>query len=202
MTIETERLTLRPFDNGDLDIVMKLYSDEEVMEYMPYPVMDREMAQNQLYKNLAGWETSPQIHYEMAVVCRESGEKIGRAEITRNYAEESAMIGWMLVRSAWGKGCATEIADALIAYCFDKLCLHRVYALCHPDNIASWKVMEKCGMRREAHYIRKCRYDKADGVRWEDELEYALLRSERMTGEAKSGRVQTPEENREQERQI
>ena len=174
--IETKRLTLRPFDRDDLDIIMKLYADEEVMEFMPYPVMDQEAAQRLLDRNVAGWAVMPQINYEMAVVCRETGEKIGRAEITRNYAEESAMIGWMLVRSAWGKGYATETADALIRYCFDELRVHRVYALCHPRNTASWKVMEKCGMHKEAHYIRKCRYDKADGVRWEDELEYAIIK--------------------------
>ena len=178
MMIETKRLALRPFGRDDLDIVLKLYGDEEIMEYMPFPVMDREMAQQQLDKNIAGWEADPQVNYEMAVVSRETDEKIGRAEITRNVSEESAMIGWMLVKSAWGKGYATEIAKALIGYCFEELRVHRVYALCHPGNTASWKVMEKCGMRREAHFIKKCRYSKAEGVRWEDELEYAVLRPE------------------------
>ena len=175
--IETKRLLLRPFDCNDLDIIIKIYSDEEIMKYVPFPVMDQEMAQHQLDKNVAGWEVSPQINYEMAVVCKETNEKIGRAEITRNYPEESAMIGWMLIKSAWGKGFASEIADALIGYCFNELQVHRVYALCHPDNTASWKVMEKCGMRKEAHFIQRCRYTKADGIRWEDELEYAVIKT-------------------------
>ena len=174
--IETKRLILRPFDVNDLDIIMALYSDEEIMRYMPFPVMDREMAQCQLNKNVAGWEISPQINYEMAVVCKATGSKIGRAEITRNYSEESAMIGWMLIKSAWGRGYATEIANALVGHCFNELKVHRVYGLCHPDNTGSWKVMENCGMHREAHYIRKCKYTKADGIRWEDELEYAIIR--------------------------
>ena len=176
--IETERLILRPFNCDDLDIIVKLYSDEEIMEYMPLPVLDEETAQKLLNRFAAGWKDTPQIHYEMAVVRRETNEKIGRAEITRNVSEESAMIGWMLVKSAWGKGYATEIAKALIEYCFRELEVHRVYALCHPDNTASWKVMEKCGMHREAHYIQKCKYVKAGKVRWEDELEYALIRQQ------------------------
>ena len=178
MKIETERLTLRPFDSHDLDIIMGLYSDEEIMKYVPFPVMDREMAQALLDRNLAGWNVRPQINYEMAVVCRESGEKLGRAEITRYYEEDSAMVGWMLIKSAWGKGYATEIAGALIGYCFRELQLRRVFALCHPGNIASWKVMEKCGMRREAHFLQKCRYPRVEGDRWEDELVYAILRTE------------------------
>jgi len=175
--IETKRLLLRPFDCSDLDIIMDLYSDEEIMRYMPLPVMDRKMVQHQLDKNVAGWKVSPQINYEMAVICKDTGGKIGRAEITRNYSEESAMIGWMLIKSAWGKGYATEIANALVDYCFNELKVHRVYGLCHPENTASWKVMEKCGMHKEAHYIKKCKYTKADGIRWEDELEYAILRT-------------------------
>ena len=176
--IKTKRLVLRPFDSGDLDIVLALYGDEEILRYMPFPVVDREGAREQLERFSAGWEERPQMHYEMAVVFRETNEKIGRAEITRNHEEDSAMIGWVLIKSAWGQGYATEIAEALIAFCFDELKIHRLYALCHPDNIASWKVMEKCGMHREAHFVRKCRYTKADGDRWEDELEYAILRKE------------------------
>ena len=174
--IETKRLTLRPFNGDDLDIIAKLYSDEEIMAYMPIPVLDKETAQKLLTRFTAGWKDVPQINYEMAVVCKETNEKVGRAEITRHYAEESAMIGWMLIKSAWGRGLAKEIAKALIEYCFEELQVHRVFALCHPDNTASWKVMEKCGMHREAHYIQKCKYVKADGVHWEDELEYALIR--------------------------
>ena len=176
--IETKRLILRPFDGNDLDIIMALYGDEEIMKYMPFPVMDQAMAQDQLDRNVAGWKAEPQVNYEMAVICRETGQKIGRAEITRNYPEESAMIGWMLVKSEWGKGYATEIGKALVEYCFGELKVHRVYGLCHPGNTGSWKTMEKCGMRREAHYIQNRKYTKADGIRWEDELEYAIVITE------------------------
>lgn len=175
MMIKTERLLLRPFDCNDLDIVMELYCDDEIMKYMPYPVLDREGARDLLNRFVTGWEIDPQINYEMAVILRETDETIGRAEITRYFEEDSAMIGWVLKKSAWGKGYATEIANALIKYCFCELQIHRAFALCHPDNTASWKVMEKCGMHREAHFIQKCKYTKADGIRWEDELVYAII---------------------------
>lgn len=174
--IESKRLILRPFDCNDLDIIMGIYSDEEIMKYMPDPVMDKDMAQNRLDKNVAGWEVKPQISYEMAIILKDTNEKIGRAEIIREYSEDSAMIGCLLLKSEWGKGYATEIGNALIDYCFNELQVHRVYGLCHPDNTGSWKTMEKCGMHREAHYIRKRKYTKADGIRWEDELEYAIIK--------------------------
>ncbi len=174
--IESKRLILRPFDCNDLDIIMGIYSDEEIMKYMPDPVMDKEMAQNRLDKNVAGWEVTPQISYEMAIILKDTNEKIGRAEIIREYSEDSAMIGCLLLKSEWGKGYATEIGNALIDYCFNELQVHRVYGLCHPDNTGSWKTMEKCGMHKEAHFIQKRKYTKADGIRWEDELEYAIIR--------------------------
>jgi RimJ/RimL family protein N-acetyltransferase len=176
--IETERLVLRAFNNSDIDIITQLYSNEDIMKFMPSPVMNDKMAQSHLDKIIDDWKVMPQTKYEMAVLEKDCHKKIGRAEITRNYADESAMIGWLLIKSEWGKGYATEITNALIKYCFDTLALHRVYALCHPENFASWHVMEKCGMRREAHYIRKCKYVKAEGIRWEDELEYAITRDE------------------------
>ena len=176
--IETDRFVLRPFELSDIDIVFKIYSDAEIMEYLPVPVMDFDTAQRHLDRIIACWKAIPQVNYEFAVVDKQTNEKIGRAEITRNYPERSVMIGWILLKSAWGRGYATQIAKALIEHCFCKLNVHRVYARCHPDNIGSWRVMEKCGMRREARYIKKCRYEKSDGIRWEDEFEYAILDSE------------------------
>lgn len=176
--IDTERLILRAFDNNDLDIITALYSDEEIMKYMPMPIMDTEQAQQHLNKIVDEWKIVPQTSFEMAVVKKDGQKKVGRSEINLNFKDESAMIGWLLIKSEWGKGFATEITNALIKYCFEVLGVHRVYALCHPDNYASWRVMEKCGMHREAHYIQKCKYVKAEGVRWEDEFEYAIIKSE------------------------
>lgn len=48
--IETERLTMRPFNEDDLDIIMSLYSNEEIMRYMPNDVMNVEKAQKHLNK--------------------------------------------------------------------------------------------------------------------------------------------------------
>ena len=72
-----------------------------------------------------------------------------------------------------------EMTEALIDYCFDVFGLHRVNAVCNPENTASWHVLEKCGMTREAYLRKKCRYEKQGVVSWEDELEYAILASER-----------------------
>ena len=54
------------------------------------------------------------------------------------------MIGWLLLKKNWGRGYATEMTHALMDYCFDVLSVHRVCALCHPDNIGSWSVLQIC----------------------------------------------------------
>ena len=97
-----------------------------------------------------------------------------------DYESDTAMIGWLLIQSEWNKGYATEITKSLLEYCFKILKVHRVCALCHPQNIGSWKVLEKCGLRREAHYIKKVKYLSNADSHWEDELEYAILREEFM----------------------
>lgn len=177
--IKTERLIMRPFNENDLDIIMNLYSNEEIMKHMPNDVMNVEKAQKHLYKVVGGWKEIPQVNYEMAVISKDDQKKIGRSRIHVNYETDTAMIGWLLLKEGWGKGYATEMTRALMDYSFDVLNVHRVCALCHPKNISSWKVLEKCNMRREAHFIQKCKYVKGDKIMWEDELEYAILESER-----------------------
>ena len=177
--IETERLSLKPFCKDDLDIIFKLYSDRKIMHYMPNEYMDINAAEAHLNKIIKAWEEKPQTDYEMLVISKQNEEKIGRCRIHIDCETNSAMIGWLLLEKEWNKGYATEITRALIDYSFDMLNVRRVCALCHPDNISSWKVLEKCNMRREAYYKEKCKYIKDGIVSWQDELEYAILKTER-----------------------
>lgn len=177
--IETERLCIKPFCEDDADIIFKLYSDKEIMRYMPNDYMNEETAEKHLKKIVEAWKEIPLTDCEMLVLTKQDGEKIGRCRIHIDEDAESAMIGWLLLKNEWNKGYATEITKALLNYCFDILNIRRVCALCHPNNIASWKVLEKCGMRRKAHYKEKCRYIKNGIESWQDELEYAILNTER-----------------------
>ena len=180
MIIQTERLHLRPFCEDDLDLIRRLYCDEEIMKYMPSDTMSEEEAERHLETVIREWGQPPRNNYEMAVLLRDTEERIGRAHIEIDRKTDTGMIGWMLTPEHWGKGYATEITRALIDHCFDAFHLHRVNGVCNPENAASWHVMEKCGMRREACFRKKCRYVKHGIVRWEDELEYAILESERL----------------------
>lgn len=177
--IETERLILRPFEAEDLDIIYKIYSDEEILRYSPYDPMDREQARALLEEMLREWQKPEPGNREMAVIRKDTGEKIGRCHMLYEPEKDSVMLGWFLKKEAWGKGYATEIGEALLDCCFEELKVHRVWGLCNPANTASRRVMEKCGMRPEGHFREKCRYEKKGKVTWEDEMEYTILASDR-----------------------
>ena len=178
--LETERLILRPFEETeeDLNLIAALYADPEIMRFVPYDMLNREEAKAHLKHIAEEWKQDHPRNFEMAVILKDGGKPIGRAHYHLQEENESAMIGGMLLKPWWGNGLAGEMVLAMINYCFEVLKLHRVVGLCHPDNVASWKMMERCGMRREAHFLQNVRYVKNGKERWEDELSYAILRDE------------------------
>ena len=76
----------------------------------------------------------------------------GRARTRRPGSE--GLLGYLLDPAHHGNGYATEMVGAALDLAFGALGLHRVTAGCFADNVASWRVMEKAGMRREQHGIR------------------------------------------------
>ena len=171
--INTERLNIKPFSMDDADIIYRLYSDREIMKYMPNDYMTMEDARKHTEKIVDDWQQIPPVDCEMLVSLKSAGRKIGRCAI--HIDGDAAMIGWLLIQEEWNKGYATEITEALISYCINTLKLSRVWALCNPENIGSWKVLEKCGMQKVADYKNKRKYIKNGVVSYEDEREYELM---------------------------
>ena len=83
------------------------------------------------------------------------------------------------------KGYATEAARALIHYGFSHLGIHRIIAHCDPENAASWKVLEKIGMRREGHFRKNVFFRRAmdNSPLWIDSFEYAILIEDMLSSE-------------------
>ncbi|MFK4791450.1 GNAT family N-acetyltransferase [Microbacterium sp. ZW T5_56] len=86
-----------------------------------------------------------------------------------------AGIGYLIDPAHAGRGYATELGRALLALAFDELGVHRVTAGCYADNTASWRVMEKLGMRREQHGVRDSWHAE---LGWIDGYTYAILAEE------------------------
>jgi ribosomal-protein-alanine N-acetyltransferase len=86
----------------------------------------------------------------------------------------TGVFGFVLHRQYWGAGIATEASRAMLSFGFESLGLHRIVAECFVEQIASVRIFEKLGMRREAHFLKNAH--KA-GV-WRDTYLYALLDNE------------------------
>jgi RimJ/RimL family protein N-acetyltransferase len=98
-----------------------------------------------------------------------------QAEVQDRTVDAQAEIGWALDPAYQGRGLAFEAARRLLALCFEDLRVHRVTAICFADNVASWRMMEKLGMRREAHTVQDSLHRERG---WLDGFTYALLAGE------------------------
>ena len=102
----------------------------------------------------------------------------GQSEVAAEAEATQAELGWVLDPAHGGRGLMTEAVVALIDVCFGPLGLRRVIADCFADNTASWRLMERVGMRREAHTVRDSLH-RTKG--WLDGYTYALLAEEWST---------------------
>jgi RimJ/RimL family protein N-acetyltransferase len=98
-----------------------------------------------------------------------------QAEVAEQAAGVQAELGWVLDPEHSGHGYASEAVRALLRICFEDLGLRRVSAECFAANEASWRLMERVGMRREAHNLRDSLHRSGD---WLDGMGYALLADE------------------------
>lgn len=174
--IVTERLRLRPFNRGDADAVFAYRRREDVAQYLFDGPMTHETA-TEVVGMRAGQFTLAGEGDKMflAVDILEPHAMIGEVSlIWRDLANRQGEIGYIFNPVHHGHGYATEAAGALLELGFEGLGLHRIYARCAAANTASWRVMERLGMRREAHF-REHVFVKGT---WDEELIYAILEDE------------------------
>lgn len=147
-SLETDRLRLRRPVAADAEAVFARYgADPAVTRFLRWPT-HRSLADAQKFLAFcdADWNEHGVGPY---LICeRESGTLLGCAELGMD-SPRQAVVGYLLAREAWGHGYATEALGAMRDLA-SRLGVLRLYALCHFDNRASWRVMEKCGFRREA----------------------------------------------------
>ena len=153
MELETARLRLRPFTPADADDLYRLYSDPEVMRYLGQgTVRTREQTAEALAKMLGEWARDGFGMW--ALLDRRDGRFLGRCGLRPLAGTPEVELGYTLFKDVWGKGLATEAAQASVGFGFERLRLPRLVAIAHPPNLASRRVMEKVGMRfeRQAPY--------------------------------------------------
>src|SRR6478752_3967713 len=98
-----------------------------------------------------------------------------QSDVADQAKDVQAEIGWAIDPAYAGQGLATEAAAELLRICFEDLGLRRVKALCFADNVPSWRLMERIGMRREEYAVQDSLH-RTKG--WLDGLTYAVLAEE------------------------
>jgi RimJ/RimL family protein N-acetyltransferase len=177
--MQTERLTLRPFEEGDLQALHAMQSDEEVVRYLYYDARSLDEVRPALARKMAGVSvTSEGDGLAAAVVLRDTGELV--ADISLWWVSEGhaqGELGFVVHPAHQRMGYATEAARPVLDFAFNTMGLHRVSGRTEARNIASARVLEKLGMRREAHLVEN-EWVKGE---WQSELVYAMLAGEWAT---------------------
>ncbi len=172
--VRTERLVLRAPSPDDA---------EDLWAYRRLPEVSRWMTQEHpTLEALQAWMAGPGF-LERTVIIERGGEVIGdlmleikdgwaQSEVAADAVDVQAELGWVLRPDQGGHGYATEAVEALLRVGCQELELRRVTADCFADNEASWRLMERVGMRRWAHSDRDSLHR---DLGWVDGYGYALL---------------------------
>lgn len=176
--LRTERLLLRPFVDTDLDAFHDIYRREEVARYLYAEPRSLEQSSEYLerVKTMTSFDTEWRAT-RLAAVLPDSGAVIGDISLRQvGDGQGQGEIGFVINPDHQRRGYATEACAALMRLGFEELGLHRVVGRADPRNAASVGVMERLGMRREAHF-RENEFIKG---KWGDEVVYAILATEWM----------------------
>lgn len=149
--LETERLYLRRVINEDINEIFALYSNQEVMEYIPRPMVKiEEEALEHIAMIDEKIENNEGINW--AITLKDNPKLIGIVGHYRIRPEHfRAEIGYMLLPEYHGKGIVSEAIKEVVNYGFEVMKLHSIEAIIDPENFASEKVLQKNGFVKEAH---------------------------------------------------
>ncbi len=175
--LETQRFILRDFVESDWQAVHAYACNPEVVRYLPFGPNSEEDTKNYLHTEIKSRRKKVRDHFTFAIALKSDKQVIGSCRISisdRN--KQEASIGYCLAKEFWGQGYGTEVARKLLEFGFKQLSLHRVFALCHPKNKASMRVLIKVGMRQEG-YLREYEWSRGE---WQDRLLFAMLDREMM----------------------
>ena len=174
--IITPRMTLRRYESGDLSALHAMFGREDVCRYLPWAPMDLDQARAKIEQRLQQFRIDADGQaVVLAAIEAETGRHVGEFMLRLTNAESrQGEIGWSLHPDAHGRGLATEGARSMLRLGFEELGLHRITAGCDPRNVASLRVMERLGMRREAEFVESW-FLKGE---WVGEIVCAILESE------------------------
>lgn len=178
---KTARLLLRPARLGDLDATWRIRRLEAVSRWLTRAPQSLDDYRTQ-FEDPASLAKSLVIELDGEVIgdlMVAVGDAWAQAEVADLAKGVQADLGWALDPDRSGRGFATEAVQEVLRLCFEDLGLRRVTAECFAANEASWRLMERVGMRRETHTRRESLHRSGE---WLDGFGYALLADEWRSG--------------------
>ena len=147
--LESERLIVRDWRVDEVDGIHRWLGNPSVGKFIAFGANSREESEQHLHGTvIPSQNLYPRKEYFLAVELIESGQTIGNVGFDWK-GSKSAEIGYFFEPSSWGFGYAQEASNLIIQFAFD-LGAESVLAACDEDNIASEKVMQRCGLSRQA----------------------------------------------------
>jgi RimJ/RimL family protein N-acetyltransferase len=181
--LHTQRLTLRPSTCDDADRTWAYRRLETVNEWLTGTPESLEVYRGEFSEpaRLASTVIVERRTYDgrgpvlVGDFMLRRADAWAQREVRDRARGVQAELGWVLDPAHTGAGYATEAVHELLRYCFEERGVRRVVADCFHDNDASWRLMERVGMRREVHAVRESLHRSG---RWLDTVGYALLADE------------------------
>ena len=149
----SKRLFLREFKQSDAIHFYNLNNDPEVIKYTGDPAFTSVSETEIFIQNYAAYRDYS--YGRWAVCLKENQEFIGFCGLKFHPKEKITEVGFRFFKNQWNNGYATESTLASLRYGFSKLKLNEIYAHVHIKNLASQRVIEKCGL----HFVKEILYD-------------------------------------------
>jgi RimJ/RimL family protein N-acetyltransferase len=169
MTIETERLILREFNENDFSRMYEYQNDSRYLEFYEYNEKSEEEVLRLLNMIISWKNEKPRIKYLLCIELRSTGTMIGNCGIRLNSAgDNEGEIGFELDPKYWKYGYMSEALKSILEYGKKNIGLSVIRAYCHPENTNAIKVIMNLGFK----IIRKI--NSMERKREEIELEYKM----------------------------
>ena len=167
VVLETERLFLRQFVEEDAAALLQMELEPDVLKYVGRkPLADVEAYRNKIRTIYLPFYDKPGGYNPWAIIEKMTGGFVGACSLRRGmdghhdnhaaemgYTPDDVELGFGLRKPSWGKGYATEVAQALVRRAFTELGAVSLVACVTVENVASIRVLEKAGLRRAGEPI-------------------------------------------------
>jgi RimJ/RimL family protein N-acetyltransferase len=174
--IVTERLILRPFQDDDLEAMVAIYGREDVSRYLDWGPRSRDDIREWLRRFNRLTDLTPRGDaLRLAALLKGTETLIGDFSVWRTSRDHlQGELGFVVHPDHQGQGYGLEAATVMLRMGFERLGFHRIAGQCDPRNTPSAALMERLGMRREAHLLENMLIK----GEWVGTLVYAMLASE------------------------